>query len=251
MPTARPDELFKEYDVLVGGLGELEYEDFSDNEDTLFSKFIENSIDALDKISPEIAKDFEAQSGLFETLATVFKAKVDKPFGGILPTSGQFGAGLLIPQDVKYVATASSSSPAYTDYTANSWNISLTAGTTAYLLGSSANFYKASPTTGSRAMFVIMKNGIIEVGTTPSINQFQISTERVSYPSLSVHPLVDQPVERGYTIYRYNLPFAIPVFYDFGIKLTAMPIQSGTKDVRLIGVIFYEYDFRSSLRYVS
>jgi len=249
--SVSPEELFEGYDVLIGGLGEQEVSDFSSTEDELFNKFIEDSVDALEKISTEIAKDFEGQAGLFHEIARIFKAKVDKPFGGLLPTSGQFGAGLLIPQDVKYVATASSTYPAYTHYSSNSWNITLTAGTARYLLGDGTNYYKASPTTGSRAIFCIMKNGIIEIGTTPSFNQFQIKTERVTYPAFSVHPLVDQPVERGYTIYRYNVPFAIPVFYDFGIMIGGMPLVSKTSDVRLIGVIFYEYDFRKNLRYIS
>ena len=249
--TISPEELWKPYDILIGGLGALSRTPFTDDEKSVFDKFIEDSVDALDKISPEVANDFKRQAALFQSVGEVFKAKVDKAFGGILPTSGQFGVGLIIPQDIRYAATPSSTNPCYTDYPANSWTLSLTAGSTVYLLGSSANFYKARTTTGYRCAMVIMKNGIIEVGTSPSINQFQVQTERTSYPAFSVHPLVDQPLERGYTIYRYNLPFAIPVFHDFGVKLMGMPITTKSSEIRLIGVVFYEYDHRASLLYVS
>jgi len=249
--TKSPGEIFAGYDVLVGGLGGLPVEPFTGDEERAFNKFIEDAIDALTDISDEIAKDFEQQATLFKNLGEVFKAKVDKPFGGDLPSSGQFGAGLIVPQDIRYVATASSTYPAYSDYNLNKWTIPLTAGTAAYLLGDGTNFYKASPTVGSRAIMCIMKNGIIEVGTTPSFNQFLAKTEKTSYPAYSVHPLVDQPIERDLVIYRYNVPFAIPVFYDFGIMFGGMPTVSKTSEIRLIGVIFYEYDFRKSLRWIS
>jgi len=249
--TVSPEELWEPYDVLIGGLGALAIREFTDAEKKKFDKFIEDSVDALNKISPEIAADFKDQADLFLSVGKVFKAKVDKAFGGILPTSGQFGVGLIIPQDIRYAATPSSTNPCYTDYPANSWTLSLTAGSTIYFLGSSANFYKARTTTGYRCAMVIMKNGVVEVGTSPSINQFQVQTERTSYPAFSVHPLVDQPIERGYTIYRYNLPFAVPVFHDFGVKLMGMPITTKSSEIRLVGVIFYEYDHRASLTYVS
>jgi hypothetical protein len=249
--TKDPEELWKPFDVLIGGIGTLEAKPFTDIEGKRFDRFISDSVNVLEKISPEVAADFRENASFFKSVGEVFKAKVDKAFAGILPSSGQFGVGLIIPQDIRYVATPSSAEPAYSDYSLNSWDISLTAGTEVFLLGSSTAFYKARPTVGSRCTLVIMKNGIIEVGTTPSINQLRVITERTSYPVLSVHPLVDQPIEEGYVIYRYNFPFNLPVFYDFGVKLSAMPMVSRTSNIRLVGVVFYEYDHRSSLRYVS
>ena len=253
MPTVNINEVLKDYDILFGGLGPtMEVMDFNDEEITIFNKNFDDFKTVLSRISPIIANDFAAQKDVFLTFAKVFKAKVDgKSFGGISPTSGQFGMQLIIPQDIKYTATPSASEPAYTDYNDNSWTIDLTAGTAAYLLGSSTDFYKASPTVGSRAMLVIMKNGLIEVGTTPKINQIQVQTEKVNYPPFNIHPLADQTIERDRQIYQYNLPFAIPVFYDFGIKMSVMPTVTGTSDLRLIGLVFYEHDFKSSLKYIS
>lgn len=249
--TIRPETLWKQYDILIGGLGALDREPFVEDEVSVFNKFAEDSVDVLDKISPEIAKNFKDQVPLFRSVGEAFKAKVDKAFGGILPSSGQFGVGLIIPQDIRYVVTPSATNPAYSDYTLNSWKLSLTAGTRINILGDGTNFFKARPTTLYRCAMVIMKNGIIEVGTSPSLNQFLVKTERTSYPAFTIHPLVDQPIEEGYTIYRYNLPFAIPLFHDFGVMLQGMPTISKTSEIRLFGVIFYEYDHRAALSWIS
>lgn len=251
MSAIKPEELWRPYDVLIGGLGELPRGVLTDTESKAFDKFGVDAVNYLEKISPEVAADFRAQVPLFKTVCEVFKGKIDKPFGGILPASGQFGVGLIIPQDVRYVVTPKDELPAYTGYALNSWDIPLTAGTIAHLLGDGTKFYKPNPTVGKRCAMVIMKNGIIEVGTTPAINQFIFRTERITYPAFSVHPLVDQTIEKGYLIYRYNFPAAMPLFYDFGVMLQAMPIATGVRNIRLIGVIFYEYDHRKELVYVK
>ena len=251
--TLTLDEIWGGLHVLYGGLESVNVEEtISDEETAKWNDFFEESVDVLSKISSVIANDLESQKSFYESLLKIFKAKVSKAYGGIFPTSSQFGSALIVPQDIKYNATPSSTYPCYTDYTTNSWNIDLTAGSGAYLLGSASAFYKASPTVGSRAIFGIMKNGIIEIGTTPSFNQFIITTEKTNYPAYNVHALIDQPIETGYKpIYRYNLPFAIPVFYDFGIKLAGMPTVSKTSDVRLIGILFYEHDFKSALKWIT
>jgi len=249
--TVSPERLFEGYDVLIGGVGSLPVKELSDEEKRLLNVFNANALDALNKVSPEIGADFETYMPVIEALAKVMKAKINKPFGGMFPSSGQFGVGLIIPQDIKYAATASSDNPCYTDYSANSWTLSVTAGTTVHILGDGTHYYKPRTATGYRCIMLILKNGIVEVGSTPSLNQFQFKTEKVSYPAWSVHPLVDQPIAEGYQIYRYNIPVAIPLYYDFGVMLDAMPIATRTIDLRLIGVVFYEYDHRASLTYVS
>jgi len=245
------EDLFPRQRVLGGGITTAEIADFSNEEEEKFNEFINDAVAYLRAISPVIASDFERQREFFHGLARIFKAKVNRPYGGVLPSANQFGSQLLIPYFIKWTSSPSSSNPCYSDYTVNSWDLSLTAGTDAYLLGSSANFYKASPTVGSRVIFGIMENGIVEVGTSPKLNQFKVDTERASYPPFAVHPLVDQSVERNLTIYRYNLSFSLPVFYDFGVKLKAMPIASGTSNVRLIGVAFYEPSFFSDTSYAT
>jgi len=249
--TVSPEKLWEGFDVLIGGLGALSVRRMSPDESNVFNVFVSDSVNVLRKISPEIAEDFKAQGALFKAFGEAFMGKVDKAFGGILPSSGQVGVGLIIPQDIRYVATASAANPAYSGYDLNAWTISLTAGSAAYLLGTATEFFKPKPTVGARCAILLMKNGLIEVGTTPALNQVQVTTERISYPVSSIHPIVDQTIERGLTIYRYNLPFAIPMFYDFGVRLAVMPTVTKSSDLRMVGVIFYEYDHRKSLSYIT
>ena len=250
--TKSPEEIFEGYDVLVGGIGSLSVEPFTDEEKALFDKFIDNAASTLSKVLPELGEDFKAQSGIFLKVGEIFKAKIKgKAFGGELPSSSQFGVGLIIPQILKYNSSPSSTYPCYTDYTTNTWNLSLTAGTTVNILGDGTNYYKASPTTDARAALCIMKNGFVSVGTTPGINQIQVRTEKVTYPPYPVAPFVDLEIEENYPVYRYNVPFNIPIFHDFGIRIDGMPVVTKTEELRLIGVAFYEYNFFSSLTYVT
>jgi hypothetical protein len=249
--TISPDVLWKPFNVLVGGLGSLNIRRMTNDESKDLDRFVEDSVDALDKISPEVAKDFKAQAAFFKSVGEVLMGKVDKAFGGVLPSPGQVGVSLLEPRDIRYVATPSSTYPAYSDYTLNKWELSLTAGSTIHILGDGSNYFKPRPTELYRCAIAIMKSGVIEVGTSPSLSQFRLKTEKITYPYLTVHPLVDQPIEEGYTIYRYNLPFGIPMFYDFGVMFDALPRVTKTSDVRLIGVVFYEYGHKESLTWVS
>jgi len=249
--TVDVEKLFAGYDVLLGGIGpSIEISDFNDQEKDLFNAFIEYATESLKRIDSNIASDFSSQKDLILAFAKVFKAKIgNKPFGGIMPSSSQFGIGLLIPQDIKYVDTPSAEQPAYTDYDGHDWKLSLTAGTPVYLFGSASEYYKANPVVGQRSMIIVLKNGLIEVGTTPSINQIKIETEKINYTPFRLHPLVDVPISKDKAIYQYQTPMAIPIWYDFGIKISAMPIESTTADLRILGVVLYEYGYYSSMKY--
>jgi len=252
--TVSFSELVKGYSVLIGGIDTVPYRSFSDTENKAFNLFIDNAVKTLRKISPDIAADFEEQVSLFKVMGEIFCAKVDKTFGGMMPHPNEVGCSLLIPQDIKYAASADSDNPCFTDYTANTWNINVSSlGSPVYIFGSATDFYKARPEIGKRCLFIVMKNGILEVETEPSFNQFNVTTEKVNFPWQVLNPLVDQPIEKDKAIYRYDIPFAIPVWYDFGVKLAMLPSYgpTGTKNVRLIGVIFYEYGHRSSYLYVT
>jgi hypothetical protein len=249
--TIDPGVLWKPFDVLIGGLGALSVRRMSDSESREFDTFISNSVDVLSKVSPKLAADFKASAAFFKSVGEVFMGKTEKAFGGVLPSSGQVGVSLLEPRDIRYVVTPSDTEPAYSDYSLNTWEISLTAGTTRYLLGSADKFFKARPTVGMRCAIAIMKNGLVEVGTTPALAQLIVQTEKITYPYLTVHPLVDQPIDPEYQIYQYNLPFGLPIFHDFGVKLAVMPRYTGTRDIRMIGVCFYESDHKKSLTWVS
>jgi len=233
------------FDLLIGGYGpEVEAQALTNDEEVLLDKFIKKTANALAMRSPELADIFSKHTDMIRVFAEIFKAKTDnKTFGGELPSPGKIGIKVLQPLDVKYSATAP------TDYDGHTWVLDLTAGTKVYLLGSDTEFYKSSSTTGSRTMMLIFKDGIVEYGTVPKVNQFRAYTEKVTYAPFTVNTLVDKTLDRYGKLFVYETPFAIPVWYDFGVKLEAMPQVSGTSDLRLMGVVFYEYNYFSDLVY--
>jgi len=165
---------------------------------------------------------------------------------------GKAGIMPLFPQAIKYTATPSDTEPAYTDYITNTWEMDLTAGTTAYLFGSSANYYYASPVEGKRAMLVIFQHGLLEIGTTPKIYQMRVySKVEQRKGAFAVHPLVEVPVEHGKVVYQYNTLGVVFVYWDLGIKWELLPVYTGRSKLPLLGVVLYEHDFFSTLKYVS
>ncbi len=231
------------YDLLIGGYGpSVEYAGLTEPETQLLDKFIERKIKAYSIRCPEIADVFSYHRDMLYVLAGVFKAKTDgKTFGGELPSSGKFGIKDLQPSDIKYDTNVP------TDYSNTNWILNLTAGQPVYFLGSSTDFFKASSTTGKRTLIVIFQNGVIEYGTSPKIDKMQAYTEKVNYPPFSIDILVDKPLDRFNMLYMYETPFSIIAWYDFGVKFLGEPEYSGTSDVRLLGVVFYEYDYFKSL----
>jgi len=239
--------------VFLGGRPTVEVVDLSPEEVAAVNKCISDTAYLLRKSAPSIAADFEKQRSLFLKFAQIAK--------GIFPESkpiqypsqtGGIGVIPLIPQLIKYAATPSSTYPCYTSYPANSWDITFTAGTPAFIFGDGTNFYKASPTTNMHALLVVMQNGLVEIGTSPKIVQQRIRTSAESkYGIFATNPIAEIPVEPNKTIYQHMTLGAIPVYYDFGIEWKVLPIQSGISTLKLIGLGFYEHDLLSDVKYVS
>ncbi|MEM2830985.1 MAG: hypothetical protein QXZ14_12080, partial [Candidatus Jordarchaeales archaeon] len=166
---------------------------------------------------------------------------------------GSLGVAWLFPQGLKWVATPNASNPCYTSYKANSWDIDVTAGTNAYLLGDGTNFYRANPNTDQHTFILIFDGGVIEIGSTPSIEQFHLITEgKRDYGVYTVEPLTDIPLEKNVAIYQYPTPLgAVFVSHDRGVMWGFKPRVSGTKTIKLLGLIYYEHDFLSSLKWAT
>ncbi len=235
--------------VYKGGISEVMMAKLTPAEESKLISYLDHVVKFLTNVSPVIAREFERHKPLFVRAAQMFKAIVNKSLE-IPPMPGTFGCTLIFPEAVKYTATPSATAPAYTSYKSNLWEIDLTAGTAAYILGDGTNYYRASPTPESRSMLVIIEGGLVEVGTTPKIYQMRIFSEQESARGpQAVYPLVDIPVEPGKTMFVYNTP-ALIVRHDFGIMWGVMPHYSGTAVLKLIGLVFYEYGFYSKLAWI-
>jgi len=219
------------------------------NEEDAIKRVFYYGISHLKKVAPSIAVDIERQYKLALAMAAVakgtFPTKKNFSFPSV-PSTG-LGVAWLFPQAIKYTATTPS------DYAANSWDISLTAGTNAYLLGSSTAFYKTCSDTDSRSVILVFENGLVEVGSTPAIQQFRIVTEsKGDYGAYAVEPLVDINVESNKAIYQYPTPAgAFWVDYNTGVKWYFMPSKTGVSTIKLLGLVYYEHKFLADTKWVS
>jgi len=232
----------------------VSFVELSDVEKRWVSYVFDIGVRHLRKVAPSIAADIERQKDLAINMAGVAKATFPVRKNYSFPSvPGSLGVAWLFPQALKWVATPTASNPCYTSYKNNSWDIDVTAGTPAYILGDGTNFYRANPNTDQHTFILIFENGVIEVGSTPTIEQFHMISEgKRDYGIYTVEPLIDIPVERGLTIYQYPTPLgAVFVSHDRGLMWGFMPRTSGTKTIKLLGLVFYEHDFASRLKWTS
>jgi len=248
------EELARGIPVFMGDRKEVSYSPLEDYEENVIFKVFNYGLNQIRKISPKIAADIEPQFSIVRKVAGIFKEMIPEKKSYAFPSEvGSLGVTWLFPQAIRYALTPSATSPCYTSYPANSWDITLTAGTPAYLFGDGTNYYKACPATGAHSMLLIFNNGIIEVGSTPKIEQFRLVAEGLTkYGIYTVAPIVEERIEENRLIYQYPTPLgATPIFYDKGIMWGFMPRASGTATIKLLGLVFYEHDFANTLKWIS
>lgn len=233
---------------------EINYYPLSKDEVDVVRRVFRVGVEHLRKISPVIASDIEIQESLAIKMAGVAKAVFPVVKSYAFPSvPGSLGVNWIFPQAIKYVATPSATSPAYTSYATNSWDISLTAGTEAFLFGSSTDWYKASPATDAHTFLLIFNNGVIEIGSTPKAEQFRLISEgKQDYGIYTVEPLVEEKVEPNKVLYQYPTPLgALFITHDRGIRWSFLPKVSGTATIKLLGLVFYEHAFASTVKWVA
>jgi len=177
------------------------------------------------------------------------------------PSVGQIGVAWLDPFLLRYSAATSSTYPAYTGYSADSWNIAYpgTLGSNlVYPLGSATytkntppatsgaisaqSYYQASGQLNQHELFFLFQNGITEIGTTPDIQQWIIQTSLTQgYSVYTADPLVSQPIDNYKLIYQYPTPGILPVYFDTGTLLAGLAETTiTTHTMPLLGMAFYE-----------
>jgi len=250
MPAAK--ELFKEekekgIKVFLGDREELVYSPLENSERVVVDYVFRYGLSQLRKISPKIAADIEPQLSLAMKIAGVFKEMLPERKPYTFPSqTGTLGVAWLFPQAIKYAATVP------TSYKNNSWDMDLTAGTKAWIFGDGTNYYKTSSSTGAHSAILVFQNGIIEIGSTPKAEQFRLISEGLTkYGIYTVAPIVEERIEENRLIYQYPTPMgALPIFYDKGVMFGFMPKASGTSTIKLLGLVFYEHDFASDLKWI-
>jgi len=248
------EELGKGIPVFMGDRESVVYAALESDEVRAITKVFNYGLNQIRRISPKIASDIEPQLSLALKVAGIFKDMIPEKKSYTFPSqTGSLGVAWLFPQAIRYVATPDASNPAYTSYPANSWTLSLTAGTPAYFFGDGTNYYKSSPATGRHSAILVFNNGVIEIGSTPKIEQFRLTAEGFTkYGIYTVAPIVEERIEENRLIYQYPTPLgALPIFYDKGVMWGFMPNATGSSTIKLLGLVFYEHDLFSTLKWVS
>ena len=252
-------ELFKEeldagIPIYMGDRREIPHTELTTEEEDAVTTVFNYGVEQLRKVSSKIAADIEKQLDLALKVAGIFKEIIPEKKSLVFPSqSGSLGIAWIFPQAIRYVASASADNPAYSSYELNSWDIKVTAGTAAYLFGDGTHFYKASGATNKHEMLLIFNNGLIEIGSTPRIDQFRLVAEGVTkYGIYTVAPIVEERIEENRVLYQYPTPLgATPIFYDRGIMWGFMPRLSGTITLKCLGLVFYEHDLFSNLTWIT
>ncbi|MFP3287319.1 MAG: hypothetical protein RXP86_08700 [Acidilobus sp.] len=232
--------------IFVFSPSKIPYVELDPSEEAAIDNYLGIQLDVMQDQSPTLYRIVKKQvdAGLVKIAAGIFKGKLQGNGTFTYPAQpGQLGVSFLVPQMVNYNQSAAPTGYANKD----TWQLPTTAGTPAYILGSATNFYTTSST--PMTMMVIFQNGIVEVGTTSSFTQMRVQTQvNDSYGPIGLEPLVDVEVEKGKNLYIYPTPGAIIVTHDVGVKLLAMPYRTNpTGEVRLVGVLLYQYKFFADL----
>jgi hypothetical protein len=251
-----PQDILNETKIPVAALGRDRFPlaPLDSSEVDAVLKVLREGLNHLRRVSPAVYDAIvnpvpgASLEQLVLTFAAVAKAQfpTQKPYA-FPSVPGKLGVAWLTPQAIKYGANVP------TSYASNSWDIAVTAGTKAYLLGSDAAYYVTSSATNAYSAILVFYNGLVEFGTTPSAQQFRlISQAKTDYGVYTSEPLVDVPVEGGKAIYLHQTPMgALYVDYSTGVKWYFMPTRSGTATIKVLGLVFYEHNFLADTVYLT
>jgi hypothetical protein len=248
--------------LFTGGRNNFSVSTLADSEVAAIQHCFDDGVNILRKSCPNIYQDIYAQKSASLVMGQVAKGTLSST-GGTKPVlypsqPGSIGVNWLFPEAVRYIAINSSTNPAYADYAVDSWNISITSGSLVNLLGSATltgntpptsvstvainNYYKASSNNNQHEMFFVFQNGVIEVGSTPAIQQWNLQTQAANTYGIYVTESANViNAELDKSVYQYNTIGLVPVFYDLGISWTGMATATQTSTIQLLGMVFYEH----------
>ena len=242
--------------VFAGSRDTIDIDRLEEDEKAAIRLAFRKGLEQIGMVSPKLYAMLKPQEDAMVMWGAVAKAAFPEDKVIRYPASaGTIGVDWLCPALYMYYAGESSSTyPDYCGYdgknaVGDNWDISLEQGIAAYLAGDGTNYYKASPTTNQHSFHVLCQNGIVEVGTLPSVTQIHVKTEAMNkYSPFATSPLCSEPIEEGKQVYVYPTLGMLPMYHNFGTMVGVMPGRTGVSDIRLMGLTFYEYDLWSSLK---
>jgi len=260
MTSIRVKDLFAEeitngIKMFMGGRDTYDYEKLTAEEVDAVHLAFDKNLKRIENVSPKLAANLRPQREAYVKWAGIAKAVFPETKSFQYPAvAGGLGCDWIAPELYKYNSTPSATYPCYTDYnattTTNSFDLTLTAGTLRAVAGNASltTSYRGSPVTDKHSFVVIAQDGLVELNTTPRINMMKVSTDlETKYQYISMNPVLMETLEDYRAIYQYNTPGMIPMDHNVGTYIVAMPASSGLSTIVPLGMVFYEYDFATTL----
>jgi len=257
--------------VFSGGKDLIDIADMAAEERDAVLYCFDLNVKKIENISPKIAASLRPQREAMVKFAQIAKGTFPETKTYSYPgQSGGLGVDFLSPYTFSYNSSATKPDAAdgsngfteYLDSTVTgfgSWNLNFAAANNypVPLLGGWSTkgtpaatityYYKAAGETNKHSYVVLFQDGIIELGTTPRIQQLFFKTQLMDkYTPIAQNPMLNQSLEEGRSIYQYTTPGMIPVSHQTGVQIVAQGTsEAGTSYIPLLGMVFYETDFNA------
>ncbi len=236
-------------EVYTGGKNEAPFTDLGPSEIDAINACLDMGIEHFNMVSPKLARIIEPQREDFFTWAGFAKAAMDDKVIGFPSKPGGLGVTWITPQSIYRSATDDTQ---YNGWETNSNEVELVAGTPKPLFGdiegTVIKYYKSYNQMPERSFSVIAKDGLIEIGSTPSFRVQRIYTESdTQYGVIAEPPTNILPIEKCTSLYVHKTIGQVPLWYDLGIRWEVLPIKSCTATIIPIGLTFYEHSFMPTL----
>jgi hypothetical protein len=249
--------------VFSGGKDLIDIADMAQEERDAILYCFDQNVKKIENISPKLAAGLRPQREAMVKFAQIAKGTFPETKTYSYPgQQGGLAVDFLSPYTFRYDATATGAAGknSYTLYNDSvpvgygSWDIPLVTGTKIGILGNrnnaitmGANYYRGCGATDNHSYVVIFQDGIIELGTTPKIEQLFFRSELMDkYAPIAMQPLLNQSIEENRTIYQYSTPGMIPVSHQTGVQIDALANITGTSTIPLLGMVFYESNFNQN-----
>jgi hypothetical protein len=239
--------------VFTGGRDLVDIADMaSDERDAVYYCFDQN-VKKIENVSPKLAASIRPQREAMVKFAQIAKGTFPENKNYSYPgQSGGLAVDFLSPALFGYGDATAVGITQYVGIDGSigttqnrTWDMPLVAGTSKYICGnSSSTYYKGCATTSKHSYVVLFQDGIIEIGTTPKIDQIHFKSELMDkYTPIQMQPLLNQSIEEGRSIFQYTTPGIIPISHQTGVNIQIHPLYTGTAYMPLLGMCFYETDF--------
>lgn len=234
------NQIANNIDIFAGGKTDVDYTPLTDDEKNTIARVFTNRVAQIARVAPSIAEGLLPQKDAFVEFGAIAKAIFPESRPIKYPTeSGTIGVDFIFPYALKWSGSAES-----TLYDGSTFDVELAAGSN-NLFGAS---YKTCATTDKHSMMVLAKDGLLEIGNSPRIDQIQVSTDiQNKYAPIPSQPLSTIPVDGSVPIYQHATYGMIPMYHNLGMDIKVHAKTAGTSTLVPIGMVYYEHDFYNTI----